>query len=155
LAWVQAASAAGPTVWGGPFRDVNRDAAMEFAPPEAPLPPMNWSNDMNFLGFQGADGKIVAELSAGAKGRFTMPWREPLDPNFPSVDRPAFPVVLRVFRQLDPTGTKIPSDEMAEEARSTGGPYPILLTNTFVVYEQILEFTAANAGRYALVVAKG
>ena len=45
----------------------------------------------------------------------------PNHPNFPSVDRPAYPVVLRIFRQIDPTGTKIPSDEMAEVARSAAG----------------------------------
>ena len=84
-----------------------------------------------------------------------MQWREPLDPNFPALERPIYPVVLRIFHQLDPSGEKRPSDEMAEVARSVGGPYPILLTRTAVVYEQILDFTVPSAGRYATVVATG
>ncbi len=155
IVWVQAASAAGPAVWGGPFLDANRDGTMEFAPADVPLPAPNWSNDMNFLGLRSATGETRAELPAGTRMRFTMQWREPLDPNFPSVDRPLFPVVLRVFRQIDPTGEKVPSDEMAEVARSAGGPYPVFLTETFVVFEQVLDFTTAEAGRYALIVAKG
>ncbi|MFO0821561.1 MAG: hypothetical protein U0792_00205 [Gemmataceae bacterium] len=155
LVWIQAASAAGPTVWGGPFLDPNSDSSMEFAAPHQPLPPMNWSADMNFLGFQPASGEVTPELPAGAKLRVTMQWREPTDPTFPSVDRPMYPVVLRLFRQLDPKGEKIPSDEMAEEARSAGGPYPLLFTKTYVVFEQVVEFTAKEPGRYALVVAKG
>jgi hypothetical protein len=128
---------------------------MEFAPAQAPLPLANWSPEMNFLGVQSATGETTPDIPAGAKLRFTMQWREPLDPNLPAADRPAYPVVLRVFRQLDPAGAKQPSDEMAEAARSVGGPYPIMLTETFVVYEQILEFDVAAAGRYALVVATG
>ncbi|MCE9564804.1 MAG: hypothetical protein K8U57_22450 [Planctomycetes bacterium] len=155
IVWVQAASAAGATVWGGPFLDPNRDTAMEFAPPDQKLPPMNWSADMNFVGFQSPTGETVADLPAGAKVRFTIQWREPTDPNFPTVDRPSFPVVLRLFRQLDPKGEKIPSDEMAEEARSAGGPYPLLFTRTYVVFEQVLDFTVKDPGRYALIVAKG
>jgi hypothetical protein len=155
LVWIQAASAAGATVWGGPFLDPNSDSSMEFAAPHQPLPPMNWSADMNFLGFQPASGEVTPELPAGAKLRVTMQWREPTDPTFPSVDRPMYPVVLRLFRQLDPKGEKIPSDEMAEEARSAGGPYPLLFTKTYVVFEQVLEFTVKEPGRYALIVAKG
>jgi hypothetical protein len=110
---------------------------------------------MNFLGFRSPSGETVPDLPGGAKLRFTMQWREPLDPNVPSVDRPIYPVVLRLFRQLDPEGAKRPSDEMAEDARSVGGPYPVLLSSTSVVYEQILEFTVPTAGRYAVVIATG
>lgn len=155
VVWVQAASTAGPAVWGGPFIDANGDGMLEFAPPDAPLPPDNWNRGLNFLGLHVPDGTTSPELPAGTRLRFVMQWREPLDPNLPSVDRPLFPVVLRVFRQIDPAGEKIPSDEMAEVARSAGGPYPLLLTETLVVYEQILEFVVPEAGRYALVVAKG
>jgi hypothetical protein len=155
IVWVQAASASGAAVWGGPFLDANRNGTMEFAPPTQPLPPSNWSPEMNFLGVQSPAGELTADLPAGAKVRFTMQWREPLDPNFPDPERPVHPVVLRVFRQLDPNGTTRPSDEMAEDARSSAGPYPILLTKTFVVYEQILDFTVPSAGRYALVAATG
>jgi hypothetical protein len=155
VVWVQAGSASGPAVWGGPFLDANKNGTMEFATPDRPLPAANWSPEMNFLGVRAPTGETTPDIPAGTRLRFTMQWREPLDPNLPSVDRPAYPVVLRVFRQLDPAGAKQPSDEMTEVARSVGGPYPIMLTPTFVVYEQILEVTAAAAGRYALVVATG
>ena len=155
IVWVQAASTSGASVWGGPFIDANRNGTMEFAPPTSPLPSSNWTAEMNFLGMQSATGETVVDLPEGAKLRFTMQWREPLDPNFPAVDRPAYPVVLRVFRQLDPNGEKRPSDEMAEDARTVAGPYPIVLTNTFAVYEQILDFTVPVVGRYALVASTG
>ena len=155
LVWVQAASTAGAAVWGGPFLDTNKDGTMEYAPPGQKLPAGNWAADMNFLNVRAIDGTLTPDIVAGTKLRFTMQWRESLDPNLPSVDRPAYPVVLRLFRQLDPKGEKQPSDEMAEAARSVGGPYPILLAKTFVVYEQILEFTVVTAGRYALIVATG
>lgn len=153
LVWVQAASMAGPAVWGGRFLDSNRDGTMEFAPPGQSLPPGNWSPDMNFLGFRSPTGETALNIPAGVKLRITIQWREPKDPNLPALDIPAVPVVLRVFRQLDPEGEKRPSDEMAEVARSAGGPYPILRSPSFVVFEQILELTTPTAGRYALVVA--
>jgi hypothetical protein len=155
LVWVQASSGFGAAVWGGPFIDTDGDGIMEFAPPGSPLPPSNWSPEMNFLGVRAASGELTPEVPMGTKLRFTMQWREPLDPNVPGIGRPYFPAILRVFRQLDPNGTSQPSDEMAEAARSVGGPYPILLTRTFAVYEQILEFNVRAAGRYALVVATG
>ena len=155
LVWVQAASQSGPAVWGGAFHDANRNATMEFAAPGQPLPPGSWTPEMNFLGFQAPNGQMLTDLPAGAKLRFTMQWREPIDPNLPTGERPIYPVVLRVFHQLDPNGEKRPSDEMAEVARSVGGPYPIRLTQTDVIYEQILDFTVPAVGRYALVVATG
>jgi hypothetical protein len=155
LVWVQAGSNAGTAVWGGAFLDANRNGTMEFSARSQPIPPGSWTPEMNFLGFQSGTGETVADLPSGARMRLTMQWREPLDPNFPMVDRPVYPLVLRVFRQLDPEGEKRPSDEMAEEARSVGGPYPILTTSSSVVFEQILEFTAQKAGRYAVVVGIG
>ncbi|HSQ57522.1 MAG TPA: hypothetical protein VLM40_17505 [Gemmata sp.] len=153
--WVQAGSDQGAAVWGGAFLDANRNGTMEFAQTDRPLPTANWSPEMNFLGTRSSSGEISSEIAAGTKLRFTMQWREPLPPKLPSLERPAYPVILRVFRQLDPAGQTRPSDEMTESARSVGGPYPILLTDSYVVFEQILEFDAATAGRYALIVATG
>jgi hypothetical protein len=152
---VQAASNSGTAVWGGRFLDANQNGTMEFASASQPLPPGSWSREMNFLGFHSPSGETVADLPAGARLRFTIQWREPLDPNVPGTDRPIHPMVLRIFRQLDPEGERRPSDEMAEAARTDAGPYPILLTDTVVVYEQVLEFTVPSAGRYAAVVGTG
>jgi hypothetical protein len=155
LVWVQASSGSGAAVWGGPFIDANHNGIMEFAPVSQPLPLSNWSPEMNFLGVRAPTGETAPELAMGTKIRVTMQWREPRDPSVPNLGRPAYPVVLHIWRQLDPKGDKQPSDEMAETARSAGGPYPIQLTPTFVVYEQILEFTIPVTGRYALVVGTG
>jgi hypothetical protein len=155
LVWVQASSPFAASVWGGPFRDVNRNGTMEFAPPTQPLPEGSWSPELNFLGLRSSGGETAADLPAGAKLRVVMQWREPLDPNVPGLNLPAYPVVLRVFRQMDPSGEKRPSDEMVEEARSVGGPFAISRTSTYVVYEQILDFTAPSPGRYALVATTG
>jgi hypothetical protein len=155
IVWVQTASPAGPAVWGGPFVDANKNGTMEFAPFHAPLPAGSWTPEMNFLGSRSPTGEVSPELAAGVRVRFIMQWREHLDPKVPAIDIPAYPVVLRILRQVDPNGEKRPSDEMAEDARSAGGPYPILRASTFVVYEQILDFTVPAAGRYAFVVATG
>ena len=153
--WVQAASNSGAAVWGGPFRDANHNGTLEFAAQAQPLPPGSWSPEMNFLGYHSPSGETVPDLPAGARLRFTMEWREPVDPNVPGVERPIHPVELRILRQLDPEGQQRASDEMATAAQTVGGPYPILMTGTAVVYEQVLEFTVPQAGRYAVVVGTG
>lgn len=152
LVWVQAASAAGAAVWGGPFLDANRDGLMEFAPPKSKLPADAWSTSLNFLGTRAATGEVATDLTAGAKLRIVVQWREAADPNFPDSDVPAQPLALRLLRQLDPTGTKRSSDELIEDARSLSVPQVIYRTRTFLVFEQMLEFTVQTAGRYALAV---
>jgi hypothetical protein len=155
LVWVQAASASGSSVWGGQFLDPNRNGTMEFTSLDQPLPPGNWSHELNFLGMHPTAGPIVDQLPAGMQMRFTMQWREPLGPGGPGGDRPVYAVKLRVYRQIDPTGEQRPSDEMAEDAVSSGGPYAIFRGDTFTVYEQMLDFAVPAAGRYAFVVGTG
>ncbi len=152
LVWVQAASAAGAAVWGGPFLDANRDGLMEFAPATTKLPADNWSRALNFLGSRAATGEVTPELAANTKVRVVVQWREPTDPGFPDSDIPVYPLTLRLLRQIDPAGEKRSSDEMTEEARSASAPSVVYRTRTFIVFEQMLEFTAATAGRYALVL---
>ena len=177
LVWVQAASAAGAAVWGGPFRDANRDGQLEFTPyPRDQLPAYlpdelkewfaaaaeiqlgmlprgdNWSQALNFLGTRAANGEASPELAAGAKLRIVVQWREPADPNFPQSDIPAYPLTLRLLRQMDPNGEKRSSDEMEEAARSVSVPNVIYRTRTFLVFEQMLDFTVPAVGRYALVL---
>ncbi|MDY3563289.1 hypothetical protein R5W23_004789 [Gemmata sp. JC673] len=150
--WVQAASASGAAVWGGPFLDANRDGLMEFAPPKSKLPDHSWSAALNFLGTRAATGTVAPELAAGSKLRIVVQWREATNPNFPEADTPAQPLTLRLLRQIDPTGTKRSSDELAEEARSVSVPQVIYRTPTLLVFEQMLEFSVATPGRYALAV---
>jgi hypothetical protein len=152
IVWVQAASAAGASVWGGPFLDDNRDGLMEFVRPDTKLPADNWSSQLNFLGTRSPTGEVTPELAANTKLRFVIQWREPADPNFPENEIPLYPLTLRLWRQIDPAGEKRSSDEMLEEARSVSVPNVIFRTRTFLVFEQMLEYTVPAAGRYALVI---
>lgn len=152
LVWVQAASAAGPSVWSGPFRDHSGDGLLDFAPHGTALPASTWSPKLNFLGVRGSDGGAVEELAKDAKLRFAVQWREPADPNFPESDIPVYPLTVRVLRQMDPTGGKRSSDEMEETSRSASTPTVIYRTNSFLVFEQTLEFTVPVAGRYAVAL---
>ena len=152
LVWVQAASASGPAVWGGAFLDVNRDGLMEFAPPKEKLPADAWTSTLNFLGTRTLSGGTAPDVAAGTKLRIVAQWREAADPNFPETDIPAQPLTLRLLRQIDPTGTRRSSDQMAESARSVSVPLVIARTRTYLVFEQMLEYTVPAAGRYALTV---
>lgn len=150
--WVQAASNGGAAVWGGPFVDANRDGLMEFVPFGAKLPADNWSPQLNFLGTRSATGDVAPEIAKDARLRFVVQWREPADPNFPGSEVPAYPLTFRLLRQLDPTGQTRSSDEMQEVARSVSVPNVIFRTTTYLVFEQILEYKVADAGRYALAL---
>jgi hypothetical protein len=152
LVWVQAASAAGPSVWSGPFRDHSGDGLLDFSPHGTALPATAWSPKLNFLGARGSDGGAVDTLAKDAKVRFTVQWREPADPSFPETDVPAYPLAIRVLRQMDPAGAKRSSDEMEEVARSASTPTVIFRTNSFLVFEQALEFAVPADGRYALAL---
>lgn len=152
LVWIQAASHAGAAVWGGPFRDANRDGLMEFVPYGSKLPADNWSPHLNFLGTRSPAGAVAHELAKDVKIRIVVQWREPADPNFPESDIPAYPLTLRLLRQINPAGEKRSSDEMEEVARSPSAPNVIFRTRTFLVFEQMLEYTVPAAGRYALMV---
>jgi hypothetical protein len=152
IVWVQTASAAGASVWGGQFLDANLDGLMEFIPGGAKLPADNWSPQLNFLGMSTQGGAANPEIPAGTKLRFVIQWREPAAPQFPEGDIPLYPLTLRLLRQIDPAGEKRSSDEMLEEARSATVPTVIFRTRTFLVFEQMLEYTVPAAGRYALAI---
>jgi hypothetical protein len=68
---------------------------------------------------------------------------------------PLFPLVIRVYRQEDPTGTTRYSDDVTEVARSAAEPAVVLVAETFAVYEQLVEFAVPTAGRYAVAVEGG
>jgi len=152
LVWVQAASNAGAAVWGGPFLDANRDGVMEFVQPGTKLPADDWSPQLNFLGTRTVSGEVAPELAKDAKLRIVVQWRESAAPQAPESDTPRYALTLRLLQQLDPTGEKRASDDMAEVARSQSVPNVIYRTTRFLVFEQTLEVTVPAAGRYALMV---
>jgi hypothetical protein len=152
IIWIQAASNARDSVWGGPYRDANRDGLMEFTSPGALWPEGQWSPQMNFLGVRTPAGEVQTDLTKDTKLRFIVQWREAANPNFPESDVPYYPLTLAVWRQIDPRGETRSSDEMAEVARSVGPPNIVYRTRTYLVFEQMLEFTVPADGRYALVL---
>jgi len=151
--WIQAASTAVGQVWAGPFLDSDNTGVMEFATPESKIPVGNWTRELNFLGFKPSDGGTgVAPLPAGYKIRVTVQWREPHDPDGVVPLDSAFPLKLRLLKQLDPDGKTVASDEFFEVARSLGAPVRLLRTAGSGAYEQTLEATIPSDGIYAVRV---
>jgi hypothetical protein len=150
--WVQAASPALGSVWGGPFVDANGNGRAEFAPPTIPLPKGEWSRELNFLATLSADGTMSPTLKAGTKVRLTVQWRETHDPAAYGGSEALFPLTVRVFQQLDPDGKARASDELKEVARPIGGPYRLVKEPTYGIYEQVVEFAVPEDGRYAILL---
>src|SRR5262249_44143606 len=57
-----------------------------------------------------------------------------------------------VVRQRDPSGSKLPPDDVEVVAQSDRLPQRIENKPESATYEHALEFTAADAGRYAVMV---
>jgi hypothetical protein len=154
--WLQAAGDTNGQAWAGLFRDVDGNGFMEFAPPGTPLRPGRWSSELNFLSWQPARGAAAPDLPK-ARLRVSIQWREPHDPAFwqsgsDLYQRPLADLRLLLLRQRDPTGTKLPADDMEVVARSDGIPLHLDNQPSSAAYEQTLEFTVDNPGRYALRV---
>ncbi|QDU19979.1 hypothetical protein [Urbifossiella limnaea] len=150
--WVQAASPAVGSVWGGPFVDADGNAHAEFAPPGVPLPKGEWTRELNFLASRAADGTVTPTLKAGTKLRLTVQWRETHDSAGYGGTAAVFPLTVRVFQQLDPAGKVRASDELKEVARPVGGPYRLVAEPTYGIYEQVVEFAVPEDGRYAVML---
>jgi hypothetical protein len=155
--WFQAAGDTRGQAWSGPFRDEDGNGVLEFAPPTAELPRGAWTRELNFLGWRPAEGAPAAELPANVPLRLTLQWREAHEPEFSQPGDDAYREPLAQFRlvllqQLDPSGTKQPADDLAVVAQSSGRPQRLEQTPSGATYEQTLEFTVPQAGRYALRV---
>lgn len=154
--WFQAAGDSNGQTWAGLFRDTDGNGVMEFAPPDTPLRPDRWTSELNFLGWQPAAGSYTPDLPQ-TKLRVSIQWREPHDPSFwrdsgDVYQEPLADVRLVVLRQRDPTGTKLSADDMEVVARSDGVPLRLDNEPSSAAYEQTVEFSVANPGRYALRV---
>jgi hypothetical protein len=152
--WFQAAGDARGQTWSGPFKDANENGVMEFAPLSAPLNPGRWTSELNFLGSRAMSGEPSQDLPAG-RIRITLQWREPHDPAFESEKiasyrQPLANLRLVLLRQRDPSGTKLPTDDLEIVAQSGGLPARLAEERDSAVYEQVLEYTVPAPGRYAL-----
>lgn len=153
-AWVQAGSTSVGAVWSGAFRDADRNRLMEFADAKTPVPAGRWSKELAFLGYEPTGDKPTT-LPAGLKVRVTMQWREPHRPELVQPSEPTHDLKLRLFRQLDPAGKAVGSDELAEVAVSQGTPVRLAKTPGSGVYEVTLSATLPADGVYALRVEGG
>jgi hypothetical protein len=148
-AWVQAGGMSVGSVWSGAFRDADGNRVMEFTDGKVKVPDGRWTRELAFLGYQTGDGKPTA-LTAGLKVRATVQWREPHRTDVLTPVEPVHDFRLRLFRQLDPTGKAVASDELAEVAVSQGVPVRLTKTAGSGVYEVTLNATLPADGVYAL-----
>ncbi len=155
--WFQAVGDTRGQAWAGLFRDRDGDGVMEFLPAGTHLPQGRWSPALAFLQWQPAAGPAVADIPADTRLRLSVQWREPHDPDFLRHGQDAYrqPLAtprLLLLRQIDPTGAKQPADDFQLVAQTVGLPQRLDNQPESAVYEQTVEFTVTQAGRYALRV---
>ena len=143
--------------WVGLFRDADSNGFMEFAPDKTPLRAGRWTPELNFLAWQPTTGERTPELPEKTTVRVTVQWREIHDPSYLRRGedlylKPLAEVNLQLLRQRDPTGEKLPTDDLELTARSVGQPLRIDNQPDSATYEQTMEYTVEGAGRYALRV---
>jgi hypothetical protein len=120
-----------------------------------------WTAEMNFLAWQLHAGPKLLDLPAGVTLRLSLQWREARESSLRAAGEdleraPLSPLSLRVLRQRDPTGRKLPLDAMelaasSEQAAPRATPHLDDSCNV-VEFEHTLVFRAERAGRYAVQV---
>lgn len=157
LLWFQSSGNTRGQAWSGAFRDSDGNGVMEFSAPGTPLKPGKWTTELNFLAWAPAGKPVEAELPAGTALRLSVQWREAHDPAISrdgdqAYRSPLVDVKLVLLRQLDPTGTKRPSDDLEVVAESYGLPQRLQNAPSWATYEQTLFFPVRDRGRYVLRV---
>ncbi|HZU39117.1 MAG TPA: hypothetical protein VFA18_24540, partial [Gemmataceae bacterium] len=155
--WLQAAGNARDQSWSGLFQDIDGNGVLEFATVPVQRSQDWWKAELNFLSWKPAGKPRTADLPAGIPIRVSLQWREAHDPDFFKTPgdpylRPLAHLRVLVLRQLDPTGTKLPSDDFEVVAASE---IPAQRLDNFpesATYEQSVVFTPDRPGRYAIRV---
>jgi hypothetical protein len=155
--WLQAAGDTRGQSWSGLFRDVDGDGRMEFTPPCTPHKDSLWTNQLNALAWQPAGGARAADLPAGARLRVSIQWQEAHDPEFLRHGEDLYRSSLAnlnlvVLRQLDPSGATRPADDLEVVAQSVSLPQRLTNEPASATYEQTVEFTVKQPGRYLVRV---
>ncbi|CAN5492145.1 hypothetical protein BH10PLA2_BH10PLA2_08190 [soil metagenome] len=153
-AWFQAGGLLPGQVWSGLFRDLDGNRVMEFAGPRAPLAAGRWTSELDFLGFQPMKGSVTNDLPKGTY-RITVQWREAHDPTVtdPAHYRnPLAKLRLVVLHQRDPQGKLLATDQLDVVASTYGLPQRLDQNSYSSTYEQSVEFTVDQPGRFALRV---
>jgi hypothetical protein len=154
--WFQAAGDTAGQSWTGFFRDVDGNRVMEFAAPGQPLPANLWTPELNFLSWRTTAGKATSDIPAGTRLRLTIQWREAHDPTYARLGEDPYrePLArglrLVLLRQLDPTGTRQPADDLEVIAQTVGLPQRLQAAPSWATYEQTLEVQVTKLGRYAV-----
>jgi hypothetical protein len=153
--WIQAASTDRGQIWSGPFMDPDQNQVLNLSAEQSKLPVGRWTNELNFLSYEAVGAPPTSTIPQGTKVRIAVQWREPHNRDTFLIDEPSFPLTLRLFRQIDPTGKVHATDDLVEVARSAGIPARLLKTPGSGVYETILETTLPVDGVYALRIEGG
>jgi hypothetical protein len=157
--FVPTGNTAGQT-WSGLFRDMDNNGAMEFVPPATELPPGRWTPEINFLAWRPHAGDTAnLELPAKMRVRIALQWREPHDPDYylrPGEEdyyrRSLAGLKLTLLRQRDPSAKTVAADAFEVVARSPELPGRLVHEPESTVYEQLLDFTVEQPGRYAVQI---
>lgn len=145
-------------VWHGLFRDADRNGFMEFIPLTDKLPAGRWSPELNFLTWQPYAGKATTTLPAKARLRLALQWREPHDPDYylrgaeDPYRQPLAGLRLTLLRQRDPDAKTLGADAFDVVARSPELPTRLEHLPSSTVYEQLLDWTIDQPGRYAVQI---
>jgi hypothetical protein len=157
--WFVSAGNTAEQTWTGPYRDADVNGVMEFLPPGAKLPAGSWTSDLAFLAWQPLDGKRELDLPEGAAVRVTLQWKEPHDADYffrasePDLYLKALADLrLVALRQRDPEAKVLPADDFEVVGRSPLLPQRLDNRPSGATYQQVVEFVAPKAGRYAIQV---
>jgi len=153
-AWIQAGSISTGQIWAGAFLDRDDNGVMEFTP-SSDIPAKRWSPELNFLNYTAAESAVQPTLPKNLKVRVSVQWREPhSEVAFLPVE-PAFPLRLRLLRQVDPDAKAYATDDLVEVARSVGAPVRLASTVGSGTYEASFDVALPADGVYALRIEGG
>jgi hypothetical protein len=153
LLWFQAAGDTARQAWVGPLLE-GEEGVIQFAAADCPLSPGRWSNRLNFLGFEPAGGAVVPDLPADARLRVTVQWTETHDPAVTVLADDPYRLPLADLRpvllwQRDPSGKKLPADDLAVVGRAVALPQRLSVFPNRASYQQSVEVPVAG-GRFAV-----
>lgn len=151
VTWYQAVPRREGQTWSGLFRDGDGDGRLEYRLDGERA-------DLNFLAWRTADGKLEANLPAGAVIQLNLQWREVHSADLKDgvedlYRQPLAPLKVVVLKQRDPAGKQLPKDLFDLVVRSTALPDRVENDGRSAVYQTITRFTVPEGGgRFAVMI---